>query len=250
MDLELTEEQRMIQATIRDFAQNELAPVADELDQAEEFAWKNFKRMAELGLTGMTLPPEYGGSGSDELSLAIVIEEIAKACASTADILDAHLVLCASLIYRWGNEEQRQKFLPPLVKGEKVGSYAVTEPEAGSDISRVKTKAERDGDHYILNGQKTFITNGDVCDIAVVFANIPELAPRGMTAFVVEKETPGFTKGKKFKKLGMHAATNAELFFEDCRIPAANRLGEEGKGMKIALSQLDNGRIGIAAQAV
>jgi len=250
MDLELTEEQRMIQKTIRDFAQNELAPVAEELDLAEEFAWENFKRMAELGLTGMTLPPEYGGSGSDELSLAIVIEEIAKACASTADILDAHLVLCASLIYRWGNEEQRQRFLPPLVKGEKVGSYAVTEPEAGSDISRVKTKAEKDGDHYILNGQKTFITNGDVCDTVVVFANIPELMPRGMTAFVVEKETPGFTKGKKFKKLGMHAATNAELYFEDCRIPAANRLGDEGKGMKIALSQLDNGRIGIAAQAV
>ncbi len=250
MDLELTKEQKDIQMAARDFATKELVPVADELDQAEEFAWKNFKWMAKLGFTGMVIPTEYGGSGFDELSLAIAVEEIAKACASTADILDAHLVLCAALIYHWGNEEQKKRFLPSLVNGEKVGSFAITEPDAGSDIGNIKTEAVRDGDSYILNGQKTFITNGDVCDIVVVFAGIPELAPRGMTAFVLEKGMAGFTKGEKFNKLGMRAATNAELFFEDCRVPVANRLGQEGKGMKIALSTLDYGRIGIAAQAV
>ncbi len=250
MDLELTKEQKDIQMAARDFATKELAPIADELDLAEEFAWKNFKWMAKLGFTGMVIPTEYEGSGFDELSLAIAVEEIAKACASTADILDAHLVLCAGPIYHWGNEEQRKRFLPSLVKGEKVGSFAITEPDAGSDIGNIKTEAVRDGDHYILNGQKTFITNGDVCDIVVVFAGIPELAPRGMTAFVLEKGMAGFTKGEKFNKLGMRAATNAELFFEDCRVPVANRLGQEGKGMKIALSTLDYGRIGIAAQAV
>ena len=250
MDLELTEEQKIIQRTIQDFAQNELAPVADELDQAEEFPWKIFKRMAELGLLGMVLPTEYGGSGSDELSLAIVIEEIAKVCASTADILDSAAIIGTIPIYLWGNEEQKQRFLPALARGERIASYAVTEPDAGSDIGSIKTKAVRDGDDYILNGQKTFITCGNVCDTVIVFAGIPELAPRGMTAFIVEEGMPGFSRGKKFKKLGMRAATNAELFFEDCRIPLANRLGEEGKGMRIALTTLDHGRIGIAAQAV
>jgi alkylation response protein AidB-like acyl-CoA dehydrogenase len=250
MDLELTKEKKDIQAAAREFAKNELIAVADELDQAEEFAWNNFKWMAKLGFTGMTLPTEYGGSGFDELSLALAIEEIAKACASTADILDAHLVLCAGLINHFGTEEQKKRFLPPLASGQKVGSFAITEPDAGSDIGSIKTEVLRDGDTYILNGQKTFITNGDVCDTVVVFAGIPELAPRGMTAFVVEKGTEGFTKGKKFTKLGMRAATNAELFFEDCRVPAANRLREEGRGMRIALSTLDHGRIGIAAQAV
>ena len=250
MDFELTEEQKIMQETIRNFAKNELEPVADELDQAEEFPWKIFKRMAELGLTGMILPAEYGGSDSGELSLNIAIEEIGKACASSAHILDSHLLLCASPIYHFGNEEQRQRFLPPLAKGEKVGAYGLTEPDAGSDIGNIKLKAVKDGDNYILNGQKTFISNGEVCETAIVFASIPELAPRGMTAFVVEKGMPGFTKGKKFKKLGMRAATTAELFFEDCRVPATNRVGEEGKGVRIALSTLDRGRIGIAAQAV
>ena len=250
MDLELTEEQKIIQSTIRKFAQEEVAPVADELDQAEEFPWKIFKRMAELGLLGMILPSEYGGSGADELSLAVAIEEIAQACASTADILDSAAIIGIIPIYQYGNETQKQRFLPALTKGERISSYAITEPDAGSDIGSIKTRAERDGDDYILNGQKTFITCGNVCDTAIVFAAIPELAPRGMTAFIVEEGMPGFSRGKKFNKLGMHAATNAELFFEDCRVPAANRLGEEGKGMRIALSILDHGRIGIAAQAV
>ena len=250
MDFELTEEQRILQTTVKTFAENELAPKADELDQKEEFPWENFKGLADLGLTGMILPPEYGGGGSDELTLNIAIEEIATACASTAHILDSHLLLCCSPILHFGDEEQKQRFLPPLAKGEKVGAYGLTEPEAGSDIANVKLKAEKDGDDYILNGQKTFISNGEVCETAIVFATIPELAPKGMTAFVVEVGMPGFSKGKKFKKLGMRAATTAELFFEDCRVPAKNLIGGAGKGVRIALSTLDRGRIGIASQAV
>ena len=250
MNFTLSKEQKVLQETIRDFATNKLAPVADELDQAQEFAMDNFRMMAELGLTGMTIPTRYGGNNATTLSLVIAIEEIAKACASTADILDGHLCLCTEPIYYYGTEEQREKFLPPLAKGEKVGAFAVTESEAGSDVSSIKMTAVRDGDYYILNGSKIFITNGDVCDIVVVFATIPELGKRGMTAFIVENGTPGFTKGKKYNKLGMRAGTNAELIFKDCPVPAANRLGEEGRGMRICLSTLDHGRVCIAAQAV
>ena len=250
MNFTLSEEQKMVQKTIRDFATNKLAPVADELEQAQEFAMDNFRMMSELGLIGMTIPTRYGGNDATTLSLVIAVEEIAKACASTASILGTHLCLCTEPIYYYGTEEQRQKFLPPLAKGERIGAFAVTESEAGTDISSIKMTAVRDGDYYILNGSKLFITNGNVCDIVVVFAAIPELGKRGMTAFIVEDGTPGFTKGKKYNKLGMRAATNAELIFEDCRIPAANRLGEEGLGMRLCLSTLDRGRIGIAAQAV
>ena len=250
MDFELTEEQRIIQKTIRDFATKELAPIADELDEKEEFPHHIFTRISELGLLGMLLPQDYGGSDAGELSLALAIEEIAKACASTADIVDSAAVIGTVPIFHYGTDQQKQRFLPSLAKGEKISSYAVTEPDAGSDIGAIRTKAVRKNDTYILNGQKTFITCGNVCDMAVVFAMIPELAPRGMTAFIVEYGTKGFSKGEQFKKLGMHAATNCEFFFEDCPIPAANRLGEEGKGMRIALATLDHGRIGIAAQAV
>jgi len=250
MDFTLSEEQKMLQKTIRDFATNQLAKVADELDRKQEFAWDNFKVMTELGLFGLTIPPEYGGSGGGEMSVAIVSEEIAYACASTADILDAHLCLCTAPIYRSGTEAQRKKFLPPLIKGEKVGAFGITEAEAGSDIGNIQSSAVKDGNSYILNGTKLFITNGDVCDTAVIFANVPELGKRGMTAFIVEMGTPGFTKGKRYDKLGMRAATNAELVFTDCRIPVANRLGEEGQGMRICLEILDHGRIGIAAQAL
>ena len=250
MNFTLSEEQKMVQTTIRDFATNKLAPVADELEQAQEFAMDNFKMMAELGLTGMTLPNQYGGNDADCISLAIAVEEIAKACASTADILDGHLCLCAEQISRHGTEEQKQKFLPPLAKGEKIGAFAITESEAGSDIGSIQATAVKDGDSYILNGTKIFITNGDVCDTVVLYAGIPELGKRGMTAFIVEDGTPGFSKSKKYNKLGMRAATNADLIFEDCRIPEANRLGEEGKGMRLCLGTLDYGRIGIAAQAV
>mgnify|MGYP001140504800 CR=1 FL=1 len=250
MDFALSEEHKMLQTTVRDFASDKLAQVADELDRKQEFAWDNFKMMAEMGLLGLGITLEYGGSGGDELSIALAMEEIARACASTADILDAHLCLCAAPVYRYGTEEQKKKYLPALVKGEKVGAHAITESEAGSDVSRVRMTAVKDGDSYILNGTKIFITNGDVCDILLVFANIPELGGRGMTAFIVEAGTPGYSKGKKYDKLGMRAATNADQVFEDCRIPVANRLGDEGRGMRIFLDTIDHGRIGIAAQAL
>ena len=178
------------------------------------------------------------------------MEEIAWACAATADILDAHLCLCAKPIYTYGDEEQRRRFVSPLARGEKIGAFAITEPEAGSDIGAIQTTAVRDGDSYVLNGTKVFMTNGDVADTAVVFANIPELGARGMTAFIVEDGTPGFSKGKKYDKLGMRAATNADFIFENCRVPVENRLGEEGQGMKTCLGILDLGRIGIAAQTL
>jgi butyryl-CoA dehydrogenase len=250
VDFTLSEEHKMLQAMVRDFASKKLAPVADELDRKQEFARDNFKMMMEVGLLGLGIPPEHGGSGGDELSIAIAIEEIARVCASTSDILDAHLCLCAVPIYRFGTEEQRQKFLPALLNGEKVGAHAITESEAGSDVSRVQMTAVREGDYYILNGTKIFITNGNVCDTVLVFATIPELGNRGMTAFVVEEGTPGYSKGKKYDKLGMRAATNADQVFEDCRIPVTNRIGDEGKGMRIFLETIDHGRIGIAAQAL
>ncbi|HET6477908.1 MAG TPA: acyl-CoA dehydrogenase family protein, partial [Dehalococcoidales bacterium] len=250
MDFALSEEHKMLQTTVRDFANEKLAPVADDLDRKQEFARDNFKMMADMGLLGLGIPQEYGGSGGDELSVAIAVEELSRACAATADILDAHLCLCSAPIYRFGSEEQRQKFLPALVKGEKVGAMAITESEAGSDVSKMQTTATRDGDDYIFNGTKIFITNGDVCDVALVFANITELGERGMTAFLVEAGMPGYSKGKKYDKLGMRAATNADQIFEDCRLPAANRLGDEGRGMRIFLELIDHGRIGIAAQAL
>jgi butyryl-CoA dehydrogenase len=249
MDFSLSEEQKMEQTAIRDFVNDKIAPVADQLDQKQEFAMNNFKMMAELGLFGLTIPPEYGGSGGDEVCVAIAVEEIARGCASSADILDTHLCLCTEPIYHYGTEEQRRKYVIPLTQGKKIGAFGITEAEAGSDVASIKSTAVKDGNHYILNGTKLFITNGDVCDVAVVFANIPQLGKRGMTAFIVENGMPGFSKGQKYNKVGMHAATNADLVFEDCRVPVENRLGEEGQGMKICLATLDHGRIGIAAQA-
>ena len=250
MDFTLSEDQKMLQATVRDFASKKLAPVADELDQAEEFPFDNFRAMTELGLTSMLIPGEYGGGGKDCVSTVIAMEEIARACASSCDIIDAHMILCTEPIYIYGTEEQRKKFVPPLVKGERIGAFGITEAEAGSDITSIKSVAVRDGDSYILNGAKVFITAGDVCNTALVFASVPELGKRGMTAFILEDGMPGFTKGKKYKKVGMRAGTNAELIFKDCRVPVENRLGEEGEGMKICLATLDRGRIGIAVQAV
>ncbi len=250
MDFHLTEAEQMLQATARDFARNEIEQVADAVDRAEVFAMDNFKKLAEVGFTGLAIPAEYGGSGGDIMSLSIVMEELARACASTCDIVDAHISLCARPILLYGNEEQKRKYLPPLCAGEKVGAFAVTEAEAGSDIANIKTTAVRDGDDYVLNGSKLFITNGPVCDTVVVFAGIPDLAPRGMTAFIVEADMPGFSRGPQYEKVGMKGATNAELVFDNLRVPAANRLGEEGKGMKICLGTLDEGRIGIACQAV
>ncbi len=250
MDFTLTEEQKMLQAMVREFAEKKLAPVADQIEQAQEFPRQHFRALAELGMTGMGIPPEYGGSGGDNVGLVIALEEIARACASTCDIVDAHLSLCTEPIYIYGNEEQRRKYVVPLAKGEKIGSFAITEPNAGSDVSAIEATAVKDGNDYILNGTKVFMTLGDVSDVGLVFANVPSLGKRGMTAFIVEAGMKGFTRGKKYNKLGMRAATNADFIFEDCRVSAANRLGEEGQGMKICLGTLDHGRLGIAAQCI
>ena len=250
MDFTLSEQHKMLQATVRDFATNKLAPVADELDRKQEFPRDHFKVMAEMGLLGLIIPPEYGGSGGDGLSMAIAMEEIAWACASTCDSLNQHVFNCTEPIYIYGNEGQRKEYVTSLATGEKIGAFAITESEAGSDISAIRSTAVRDGNSYILNGTKIFITNADVADIAVVFANVPELGKRGMTAFIVEEGMPGFARGKKYDKLGMRAGTSAELAFQDCRVPVENRLGEEGQGMRICLATLDRGRIGIAAQAI
>ena len=249
MDFTLGEEHKMLQTMVKDFAKEKLELVADELDRKQEFAWDNFKMMADIGLLGIQIPPQYGGSGGDTMSYVVALEELAVACASTNDILGTHLGLCTLPIYNFGNEEQRKKYLPLLCKGEKVGAFALTEAEAGSDVGSMKTTAVRDGDSYVLNGTKIFMTNGDAAGIGVVFARIPERGPRGITAFIIEDTMPGFSKGKKYDKLGMRAATNCDFIFEDCRVPAENRLGEEGQGMRICLATLDHGRIGMTAQS-
>jgi butyryl-CoA dehydrogenase len=250
MDFNLSEKHCLLRDMVRKFAKDKVAPVADAYDRRQEFPFDHFKAMGALGLTGIGIPEEYGGSGYDNLSFAIAAEELAIACAGTSDVLDAHLGLCTQPIFLHGNEAQRRKFLPPLAKAQRVGAFGITEPNAGSDVAGIQSTAVKKGDHYVLNGNKIFITNGDVCDIAVVFANVPELGKRGMTAFIVETGMPGFSKGKKYDKLGMRTATNADLIFQDCRVPIENRLGEEGQGMAICLSTLDHGRIGIAAQGV
>jgi len=226
MDFHLTEAEQMLQATAREFAKNEIEPVADAVDKAEVFTMDNFKKLAEVGFTGLAIPSEYGGSGGDVMSLSIVMEEIARACASTCDIIDAHISLCARPILLYGNEEQKKKYLPPLCSGEKVGAFAITEAEAGSDIANIKTTAVRDGDDYVINGSKLFITNATACDTVVVFAGVPDLAPRGMTAFIIEADMPGYSVGPQYEKLGMKGAGNAELIFDNLRVPAANRLGD------------------------
>jgi len=229
VDFDLSEKHKLLRDRVRQFAAEKVAPVADKFDRTQQFPLDNFRAMGKLGLTGLAIPEEFGGSGADHLAFAIAAEELSRACASTSDILNAHLALCTEPIFMYGNAQQRKKFLPDLVKAEKVGAFGITEADAGSDIASIKSTAVRQGDHYVLNGIKVFITNGDVSDTAVVFANIPELGKRGMTAFIVENGMTGYIKGKKYDKLGMRAGTNCDLVFENCRVPLENRLGEEGQ---------------------
>jgi len=250
MDFSLSEKQKMLQTAVRELATKEFLPRADEFDRKQEFPLENFKKICAMGLAGLDISPAYGGSGGDKVSTVIAIEELSRACASTGGILSAHLLLATEPIYIFGTEDQKRRFLPRLVNGDYLGAFAITEADAGSDISRIKTTAVRDGDDYVINGSKVFITSGDVAGAVIVFANIPALGKKGMTAFLVEEGMKGFIKGKKYDKVGMRASSQAELYFENCRVPAANRLGEEGQGMKVCLSTLDRGRIGIAAQAL
>ncbi|MFC7319386.1 acyl-CoA dehydrogenase [Halobacillus campisalis] len=251
MNFSLTEEQEMLRKMVRDFAKKEVEPTAAERDEEERFDREIFDKMAELGLTGIPWPEEYGGIGSDFVSYVIAVEELSRVCASTGVTLSAHISLASWPIYKFGNEQQKKTFLAQLASGEKLGAYALSEPGAGSDVSSMRTQAKLDGDHYVLNGSKVWITNGGVGDIYIVFAKTdPEAGSRGVSAFIVEKGTPGFTFGKKEKKLGIRSSPTTELVFEDCRIPKENLLGDEGQGFKIAMMTLDGGRNGIAAQAV
>ncbi|HDR6309340.1 TPA: acyl-CoA dehydrogenase AcdA [Bacillus cereus] len=251
MHFKLSEEHEMIRKMVRDFAKNEVAPTAAERDEEERFDRAIFDQMAELGLTGIPWPEEYGGIGSDYLAYVIAIEELSRVCASTGVTLSAHTSLAGWPIFKFGTEEQKQKFLRPMAEGTKIGAYGLTEPSSGSDAGGMKTTAKRDGDHYILNGSKIFITNGGIADIYVVFAlTDPESKQRGTSAFIVESDTPGFSVGKKESKLGIRSSPTTEIMFEDCRIPVENLLGEEGQGFKVAMQTLDGGRNGIAAQAV
>ncbi|WP_257347504.1 acyl-CoA dehydrogenase [Pseudalkalibacillus decolorationis] len=251
MQFQLSDEHQMLRKMVRDFAKNEVEPTAAERDEEERFDRGLFDQMAELGLTGIPWPEEYGGIGSDYLSYVIAVEELSRVCASTGVTLSAHTSLAGWPVYKFGTEEQKQKFLRPMAEGKKLGAYGLTEPGSGSDAAKMKTTARLEGEEYILNGSKIFITNGGDAEIYVVFAvTDADSKHKGITAFIVEKGTPGFSFGKKEKKLGIRSSPTLEIIFEECRVPVENRLGEEGEGFKIAMQTLDGGRNGIAAQAV
>ena len=247
----LSEVQEMVRRTAREFTDNEIKPVAEINDKEHRFPKEVINKMGELGFMGMTVAEEYGGSGADTLSYAILIEEISKGCAATGTImLDNNSLACAP-IESFGTEEQKKTYLTDLASGRKLGCFMLSEPEAGSDAAAIKTTATLDGDHYIINGTKSWVTNGAEAEIAVVFASTdPSSGHRGISAFIVDMKTPGLKIGKLEEKLGIRASSTAQIFFEDCRVPASNLLGEEGEGFKVALHTLDAGRIGVAAQAV
>ena len=250
MNLELNEEQLLLQKSVRDFAESEVEPRARELDESGHFPRDLFAKAAELGLTGVALPDNEGGAGFDHISYTIVIEEISRCCASTGVILSVQNSLYCDPIHRYGTDEQKKKFLLPFARGEKIGCYALTEPQAGSNAAALQTKAVRRGDKYVVNGTKAWITNGGAADAALVYVNTdPTKGEKGITALVVEKGRTGFTVGKEEKKLGISATACSELVFTDCEVPESNRIGNEGEGYKVALSTLDGGRIGIASQA-
>jgi len=251
MKLELNDQQKMIKKMVREFAEKEIAPVAAELDEKGEFPHKILKKMAKLGLLGIFIPKEYGGAGLDAISYTTVIEEISKKCASTGVITSVHNSLVSYPIMKYGTEEQKKKYLPILAKGEKIGAFAGTEPNAGSDLGAMQTTAVLKGNKYIINGDKTFITSGPEAGILLVFAvTDKEKGAKGISAFIVENTYKGFKVGSVFDKMGINANLVSELIFENMEVPKENLLGNEGDGFKIALSTLDGGRIGIASQAV
>ncbi|KPJ73880.1 acyl-CoA dehydrogenase, partial [candidate division TA06 bacterium DG_78] len=251
MNFDLTNDQKMLKDQVRKFAETELAPMAPEIDKSGEFPWNNIKKMAKMGLLGIIVPEEYGGSAFDFVSLAIAIEEISRVCASSGVIVAVNNSLVSYPILQCGNEEQKKKHLPPLCNGEKLGAFGLTEPNAGSDVAAMEATARLEGNHYILNGTKRFITNAGEADVFVVFAYTnKELKHKGISAFIVERDTPGFSLGKHEDLMGIRATANCELIFEDCKIPKENLLGKEGDGFKIAMHTIDVSRIDIGAQAV
>jgi butyryl-CoA dehydrogenase len=251
MEIELNEEQVMLRDTVRRFAAEVVAPRAREIDASGDFPIDYFRQAGELGLAGVCVPEEFGGAGMDMVSYCVAIEEISKVCASSGVILSVNNSLVCDPLMRYATDEQKREFLAPLAAGRKLGCFALTEPDAGSDAAALKTTAKRDGDDYVLNGGKVFITNGTHADTALVFATVdPALKHRGITAFIVAMDSPGFSRGHHEYKLGVQASGTTQLYFDNLRVPARQRLGEEGKGFGVAMSTLDGGRIGIAAQAV
>ena len=251
MDFHLTREQELVRQMMHDFTENEVKPIAAETDKTSTYPRENIEKLFDLGVMGMIVPEEFGGAGADDLSSAIAIEELSKQCASTGDILATHNGLCCGPIIANGTPEQKAKYLRMLTEGHKVGAFALTEPDAGSDAAKGTCVAELQGDHYVLNGSKIFITNGYVADVFVVFAMTDKSkGTKGISAFIVESSFPGFSVGKHEEKLGLHGSPTAEIVFTDCIVPKENLLGAEGKGFKIAMQTLDGGRIGIASQAL
>jgi alkylation response protein AidB-like acyl-CoA dehydrogenase len=246
-----TEEHEMIRQAARDFAQKEIVPVAAEFDESGDFPYETIMKMGEMGFMGIEVPEEYGGAGMDTLAYVLALEEICKADAAHGIIMSVNNSLYCYGIQKFGSEEQKQNYLPPVASGKSIGAYSLTEPMAGSDAGSLRCQAVRDGDDYILNGRKSWVTSGPVADYFVVFTmTAPEKKHKGITAFLVSKDLPGFSVGKMEPKLGIRASATSEILFEDCRVPAENRLGEEGEGFKIAMSVLDVGRIGVATQAL
>ena len=251
MNFQLSEEHGMIRKMVRDFAKSEVEPTAAQRDEEQHFDRAIFDKMAELGLTGIPWPEEYGGIGSDFLAYCIAVEELSRVDASIGVTLSAHTSLAGWPVYKFGTEEQKQKYLRPMAQGEKIGAYGLTEPGSGSDAGGMKTTARLNGDHYVINGSKIFITNGGIADIYIVFASTDQTQKtKGITAFIVESDFPGFSVGKKENKLGIRSSPTTEIIFEDCIVPVENVLGNVGEGFKIAMMTLDGGRNGIAAQAV
>lgn len=255
MDFSLSKEHEMARALFKEFAENEAKPLAIEVDENEKFPRETVDKMGKYGFLGIPVPKQYGGQGCDILTYVMCVEELSKVCATTGVIVSAHTSLCCDPIQTYGTEEQKQKYLVPLAKGEKLGAFGLTEPGAGTDAQGQQTKAVLDGDEWVLNGSKCFITNGKEADIYVIFAVTGKIEKRGkmlkeISAFIVEKGTPGFTFGTKENKMGIRGSATYELIFTDCRIPKENMLGQQGKGFNIAMHTLDGGRIGIAAQAL
>ena len=256
MDFMLTKQHEMARTLFKEFAEKEVKPLAQEVDETEVFPRETVEKMAKAGFLGIPVPKEYGGQGCDPLTYAMCVEELSKVCGTTGVIVSAHTSLCCDPIMTYGTEEQKQKYLVPLAKGEKLGAFGLTEPGAGTDAQGQQTKAVLDGDEWVLNGSKIFITNGKEADVYVIFAvtsvvtDAKGRSKKMISAFIVEKGTPGFTFGTKEKKMGIRGSSTYELIFTDCRIPKENLLGQEGKGFGIAMHTLDGGRIGIAAQAL
>jgi butyryl-CoA dehydrogenase len=251
MRFELTDEQRMVQTMAREFAESEVKPIAAEIDREARFPHETVKRMGELGLLGIATPEAWGGSGADTVACALAVIEIARVCASHAVVLSVNNSLYCDPVGKFGTPEQKERFLKPYASGQQLGCFALTEPQAGSDASNQHTVAVRDGDHYVVTGRKMFVSTGREASAVLVFVQTDRARRhRGISALLVDKGTPGLTVSKTEDKLGIRASDTAELVFDDCRVPVANRLGEEGMGFKIAMATLDGGRIGIAAQAV